>query len=142
MSKNQETTCEITIGGQTRVGMFPRLPVRYFLQASLRNALGMADGSEPDAFAIPMVYFAIVGVCWPTPIRPSFRECRHDTSEFGSVVYEHLADLYPDADLVSEVAEIAVPLLGAMLGSVKKLDEAVTAEAGFTKGRAPISITG
>ena len=80
MSKNQETICEITIGGQTRVGMFPRLPVRYFLQASLRSALGLADGSEPDPFAVPMVYFAIVGLCWPTAIKPTFRDC-HTTRQ-------------------------------------------------------------
>jgi hypothetical protein len=142
MSKNQDTICEITIGGQTRVGMFPRLPVRYFLQASLRSALGLADGSEPDPFAVPMVYFAIVGLCWPTAIKPTFRDCRHDTSEYGAAVYEHLADLYPDVDLVSEVAQIAVPLLASMLGAVQELDAAVNAEADFTQGREPISITG
>lgn len=141
MNRNQET-CDITIGGQTRTGAFPRLPVRFFLQASLRNALGLAENSEPDPYAIPMVYFSIVGVCWPTPITPTFQACRHNTSEFGAVVYEHLAGLYPETDLISEVGTVAVALLGEMLGKTKQLDEAVTAEAGFTEGRAPISITG
>jgi hypothetical protein len=141
MSKNQET-CDITIGGQTRIGAFPRMPIRYFLQASLRSALGLAEDAEPDAYAIPMVYFSVIGVCWPTPITPSFQACRHNTSEFGAVVYEHLAEIYPDVDLVAEVGEVAVDLLAGMLASSRKLDDAARAESDFTAGREPISITG
>lgn len=140
MSKNQEI-CEITIGGQTRVGEFPRMPVRFFLQVALRQALGLTDGSTADPFAVPMVYFSIIGVCWPTPIEPTFRQCRHDTTEFGEVVFEHLAELYPEVDLVAEVSDVAIDLLGQMLGKNKELTEAAESEAVFTKGREPNSIT-
>lgn len=111
MSRNQET-CDITIDGQLRVGVFPRAPVIFKLQRSLQEALGFTDfdrrmmakrkpddppiepSDEGDGFAIPQIYFAALGICWPEKIEPTFKECKHDPVEFGQVVFEHFLDHY------------------------------------------------
>lgn len=159
MTANQET-CDIRIGGDNRIGVFPRVPVRFLLQRALQDALGytaadrraMAERAEDDPpiepsgtadeYAIPLCYYAVVGSCWPDRIEPTLRQCRHDVIEYGEAVFEH----FLEADGVLNLADVrdeGLRLLREMLaGPTRRLTEEVETERGFTQGRAVNSTTG
>lgn len=149
---NQENpnTCDIRIGTDNRIGEYPRIPVRFLLQREFQKALGYTpfdlnmvarrkDGDptiEPsgkgDEFALPLVYFAAVGTCWPEDIRPNLRECRHDVVAYGEIVYEHFFKAHGVgvlADARSEGFRLIVDMLKA---ATSDISEAIKTEADFT----------
>lgn len=161
MNGNQET-CEITVGGQLHVGEFPRAPVRFKLQRALQDALGFTDwdrkemtnrgpdddpivpSGEGDEYAVPMIYFAAVGICWPEPIQPTFRQCKHDPITFGEVVFEHFLEKHGDRPkVVQELQDEGRRLLAEMVARVtSKIAAAMKEEAGNSGAQEATSTTG
>lgn len=159
---NQENTCDIKIGKDNRIGQFPRVPVRFLLQKALRTAMGytrfdekmiaeQSEGDSPvvpseegDGYAIPMIYFAVVGVCWPETITPTLRDLKHDVVAFGEVVFEHfIEDVGHQKGILEDVRNEGRRLLVAMIaGPTKQLTEAVEEERDFTPAPVASSTSG
>lgn len=157
MSKNQET-CDINLGGNLRIGEFPRVPIRYLLNQARFDAMGytlsdlkamgkLKEGDDPiqpsergDGYALALTYYAAIGLCWPDKIEPTFRKLRHDVLDFGEVCHEYFQD-HKSVDHI-EARDAGRDLLTAMMaGPTERLREAVDLEADFTEGQEGTSTT-
>lgn len=151
---------EITINGILVVGEMPRVPTRFLLQGKLRRALGYtphddemmaaAEGDpkiEPsadgDSFAIQMIYYAVVGLCWATPMDGvlSLRESRHDVVEYGEAVFQWFYENYYHEKLSSNLTDEGLRLLSEMMVHAGHLLGELEVEKDFTPDQEEASTT-
>lgn len=153
---------EITIKGLLTVGEMPRVPTRFLLQKYLLIAMGYTEHDQRqigkqeegedapgpslkgDGFAIPLIYYAAIGLCWPTPMDgvPTLRELRHDVEDYGEAVYDWFFDHHYHEGLASELINEGRRLYHAMMKQAgSRLVEDIKLAEDFTPGQEGVSTT-
>jgi hypothetical protein len=149
------TACDITILGDTRVGMLPRIPTRLEIVRVYHEALGL-EWSEPDddghskaiqahppqTTMILLTTAAAVGACWGADASwPSLTATGYDVAAYGEGV---LDDLYRTRGMsvTAEVLREGQRLIVEMQRDMSQFWKEVATEAGNTKGQPGTSIAG
>lgn len=141
----------ITINKTTHVGLLPRRFMRHLLHQQRQAAMGftpadveanakLEEGDDPippsesrDGFALLLLYFTAVGVCWPTPMDgcPTFQQCRHNSVEYGQDVYDWFLENHGHPGLSADLRDNGRELLNQMMRSLVVLKEDIETEMDF-----------
>ncbi len=143
----------ITINKTVHVGLMPRRFMRHLLHQQRQAAMGftpadveanakLEEGDDPippsesrDGFALLLLYFTAVGVCWPTPMDgcPTFQDCRHNSVEYGQEVIDWFSANHGHPNLTADLRDNGREILNQMMRSFMVLQEAIEEEMVFTE---------